>query len=306
VNIIGVIYIKHSLETGAYGTGGGVPTDATEATHFTDANYTDDRGTMLEDCTDAYMYPRADGGALKVDGSLEGTFRPVAQASLLNSLFGAVAGGVYTLDMCVPTTLQIGEKVGAVTRARNYYGVGVGKAEFTFATKEYVRVSYDWISSQAVDTTYDTTPTYSAENPLVFWRATLTLGTDPIVAKEATLSIDRALDDDQFVLGQFTRYRLTQTDMTKITGSITLTENQIDMVKIAQYGAKTNSAVAATNDLGAGTIKFTCLKTGGTAGCEFEVPVVFDSFDFKGSKVSEFGKVVNFTAVGSGFKLTVS
>jgi len=303
---MGVIYVKTGLETGDYGSGTGAPSDASDAIHLTEANYTDDRGTMKEEATDAYIYPRADGGALKVDGDLEGTFRPIAHTNLLQSLFGALTGGVYTLDMCSPIVIQIGEKVGSVTRARNITGCGVGKGEFTFATKEYVRVKYDFIGQQGIDTTYDSSPTYTAEIPLVFWRATLTLGTDPIVAKEATLSIDRALDDEQFVLGSFKRYRLVQTDMTQITGTITLTENQIDSVKIAQYGAKDATQVPTGNTLGSGTIAFTCLKTDGSAGCVFTVPVVFDSFDFKGSKVSEFGKTVNFTSVGTGFNLTVS
>ena len=303
---MGVIYVKTGLETGDYGSGTGAPSESSDAIHLTEANYTDDRGTMKEEATDAYLYTRADGGALKVDGDLEGTFRPVAHTNLLQSLFGSVAAGVYTLDMCSPIVIQIGEKVGSITRARNITGCGVGKAEFTFATKEFVRVKYDFIGQQGIDTTYDTAPSYTAENPLVFWRATLTLGTDPIVAKEATLSIDRALDDEQYVLGSFKRYRLVQTDMTQITGTITLTENQIEMVKIAQFGANDATQVPAANTLGSGTITFTCLKTDGTAGCVFSVPVVFDSFDFKGSKVSEFGKTVNFTSIGSGFSLTVS
>lgn len=303
---MGIIYVKSAMESGAYGSGTGAPTDSTDAIHMSDVSYTDDRGPMKEEVTDAYIYPRADGGPLKVGGTLEGTFRPVAHAPFLQSVFGAVASGVYTLDYPAASVIQIGEKVGSVTRARNLTGSGINKAEFTLTAKEYVKVSYDFISQQGIDTTYDSALTYSAENPLVFWRATLALGSDAIVAKEATLSIDRAIDEDQFVLGSPLRYRLVPTDMTQVTGTITLTEAQIDEVKRAQYGSKTATQVPATNDLGAGTLALTCLKTDGSAGCVFNVPVVYDSFDFKGSKVSELGKTVNFTSVGSGFNLTVS
>lgn len=303
---MGVTYVKSALETGAFGSGGGAPSDVTEAIHLTDVNYTDNRNPLKEEVTDAYIYARADGGALSVDGSIEGAFRPVAHASFLEALFGYVSTGTYTLDACKPVVLQIGEKLGAVTRARNIYGTGIGKAEFTFATKEYVRVNYEFFGAQGVEATYDTALTYPAETPLVFWRATLALGGTTVASKEATLSIDRALDDSQYVLGSFLRYRLTQTGMTEIGGSITLTEDQIDNVKLVQYGSTGATQVPSNNALGSGSLTYTCLKTDGTAGCVFTVPVTFDSFDFKGSKVSEFGKVINYTSVGNGFQLVVS
>jgi hypothetical protein len=294
------------METGEYGTGGGAPTDSTEAIHMTDASYSDKRNPMIEQAMDAYIAPRADVGALDVTLSLEGKFRPVAHTNLLQAVHGGMAGSVYTIDAAVPAVVQLGEKVGLVTRSRNYYGVGINKVDFSFTTKEYVGVTYDGFASEAVEATYDAALTYSAETPLVFWRATLSNGTNPIIAKEATLSIDRALDDSQYVLGSFKRYRLTQTDLTSITGSLTLTEDQIDQIKLAQYGSTTGTAVPANNALGTETITFTCLKTDGTAGCVFTVPVIYDSFDFKASKVSELGKTVNFISVGTGYNLTVS
>ena len=298
---MGLIYCKAGAET-TFGTVAGTFTPI----HVTDVTVKDDRGVIYDEITDQYLPQVAIGGGVKVDTTIEAAWRPEMFAPLLAALWGTAASP-YTLGYPTPVSLQIGEKIGSVTRARNILGNGVTSATFTFAAKEFVKVSFDLIGQQGLDVTYDGSVTYTTENPLVFWGCTLVLGVTPVVAKEATLKIDRSLDAEQFVLGSFLRYRLAQTAVTDISGTITLTEVDIADVQQAQYGAAAATQIpTATNALGNGNLVFTCLKTDGSAGSVITIPVVYESFDFKGSKVSEIGKTINWHAVGGAPSMVVS
>lgn len=303
---MGLSYVKMTAETGNYGTGGGAPSASTDGIKVQNYDYSVDRGALKDDTTDAYNTSAAYGGALMVSGTVEGAWRPTSMAPFLVCLMGTPAVGVYSLGEPTAGVIQIGEQVGATTKARDFYGVGVKSAEFTFEAKEFVKVKWDWLASEPKDTTYDTALTFPAEDPLVFWRATLAIGATEIYSKTCSLTIDRGLDDGQFVLGNFKLYRLVRTGMTEVSGSIGVTEEQIDEIDRAMYGTTAGTSMPATNDLGTGTLTITCLKVGGTAGATFSIPVTYTVTSNSADGVGEFDKKIEFIAVGSGFTITVA
>lgn len=303
---MGISYLKSTLESGAYGSGGNAPVAATDGIKVQTFDYNVDRGAIKDDTTDSYFTSAAYGGALQVSGSIDSAWRPVSMAPLLTALMGTPAVGVYTLGEPVPIVLQIGERVGTTDKARDYYGVGVKSCEFTFEAKEFVKAKWDWIASEPKDATYDTALTYPAEDPLVFWRASLDIGGTAIYSKSVSLTIDRALDDGQFVLGNFKLYRLVRTGVTDVSGSLGITEEQIDEIDRAMYGTTTGTSMPATNDLGTGTLTITCLKVAGGAGATFVLPVKYTVVSNAADGVGEFDKKIEFIIVGASSGMTIT
>jgi len=296
---MGISYIKATAETGAFGSGGGAPSASTEAIKVNSVDYTVDRGAMKENTTDSYTTNQILGGALKISGSIDTNFRPTSQAPLLAACFGTATAGVYDIEEPTAACFAIGEKTGAVTQERLFYGVGVKSCEFTFEAKEYVKAKYDWIAADVLDGTYDSAVTYPTEDPLVFWGASLTVGATTIYSKSVSLSVDRAIDEDQFVLGNFKLYRLTRTDVTDISGTITITEEQLSELNRAMYGTTSGTAVPSTNALGNGTLTITCLRPSGAAGCVFSLPITYTASSFKSENVGEFDKSIEYSVAGA-------
>lgn len=303
---MGSTYFKATLETGAYASGGGAPSASDNAIKITDFDKGTDRGADKEETTDSYVYNAAYGGALKVDGTVEANFRPTAMAPMLEALMGANSVGTYTLDEPKACVFQFGEDIGSITRAYNIYGVGLTSVDFSFEAKEFVKSSWKYIGADIVDTTYDTSLSFATEDPLLFWGASLTVGATTIYSKSCTLTIDRALDEDQFVLGSFKRYRLTRTGVTDINGTLTLTEDQIDEIKRAEYGTTSGVAMPATNDLGSGTLVITCLRPSGAAGATFTLPITYTVANTSHSGVGEIEKTIDYTVVGTGMQIVVA
>jgi len=303
---MGLSYLKSTLESGNYGSGGNAPTASTDGIKVQTFDYSVDRGALKDDTTDNYFTSAAYGGALMVSGSIDSAFRPVSMAPLLTALMGTPAVGVYTLGEPVPAVIQIGEKVGTVEKARDFYGVGVKSCEFTFEAKEFVKAKWDFIASEPKDTTYDTALTYPVEDPLVFWRASLDIGGTAIYSKSVSLTIDRSLDDGQFVLGNYKLYRLVRTGVTDVSGTLGITEEQVDEIDRAMYGTTTGTAMPADNALGNGTLTITCLKVAGTAGATFVLPVKYNVVSNSADGVGEFDKKIEFFIVGATSAMTIT
>lgn len=303
---MGLSYLKATLESGLYGTGGNAPTVSTDGIKVQTFDYSSDRGALKDDTTDNYFTSAAYGGALMISGSIDSAWRPTSMAPLLTSVMGTPAVGVYTLGEPIPAVIQIGEKVGTVEKARDFYGVGVKSVEFTFEAKEFVKAKWDFLASEIKDTTYDTSVTYPAEDPLVFWRASLDIGGTAIYSKSCSLKIDRALDDGQFVLGNFKLYRLVRTGVTDVSGTLGVTEEQVDEIDRAMYGSTSGTSVPADNPLGSGTLTITCLKVGGTAGATFVLPVKYTVTSNSVDGVGEFEKEIEFIIVGATSAMTIT
>jgi hypothetical protein len=303
---MGISYLKVTAETGKYGSGTGAPTISTEPIKANSVDFTVDRGAMKEETTDSYLYNTIYGGALNISGTIETNLRPAEQAPLLAALLGTISTKTYDIEEPTAACLAIGKKSGTATDEHLFYGVGVKSAEFTFESKEFVKVKYDWLAADMVDGSYDATVSYGSEKPLVFWRASLTMAGGGITVKSCTLTIDRALDEEQFVLGSFKRNKLVRTGITDVSGTLTFTESELSELQRAYYGTTTGVAMPATNDLGTGDLVITCLQPDGTAGAVFTVPISYISGAFTSSSVDELEKTVEFNGYGTGFSLEVA
>jgi hypothetical protein len=120
------------------------------------------------------------------------------------------------------------------------------------------------------------------------------------------LTIDRGLDDGQFVLGNFKLYRLVRTGVTDVSGSLGITEEQVDELDRAMYGTTAGTSMPATNDLGTGTLTITCLKVAGTPGATFVLPVKYTVVSNSVDGVGEFDKKIEFIIVGASSGMTIS
>lgn len=302
---MGTSYVKINAETGGYGTGGGVPSASDTALKTMSIDFSVDRGALDEDTTDVYVTNAVYGGALKVGGSMEMLWRPTQMLAMLAALMGD-SSTPYTLGEPTSCAMQIGQTVGATSRAYNFYGVGFKSVELTFESKEYVKTKWDWIASDVLDGTFDSALTFpTAEDPLIFWSATLTV-TDAIPCKSISMTIDRALDEEQFVLGSFKRYQLARTGVTSISGTITTTESEANAVNTAMYGTKVATSIPATNAMGTGTLVIVANRAGGSTGVTITTPVVYTTIDTKYNGVGEIERTIEYKAVGNTFNIAVA
>ena len=112
-----------------------------------------------------------------------------------------------------------------------FLGVGISSMEFTFEAREPVNVSFDAIAKTWEQIASPASPTYTGEPPLVFYDASVSLVEDTtettLRLKSITVSIDRNLADDYYVVGQRTLWDLHAGEA-NVTGRLTFYEENVD------------------------------------------------------------------------------
>lgn len=276
----------------------------TAGINVSDVSVDVDRSLLIEENIDNYIAATAYGGPLKISGSFEGTLRP-KQFELILKAFMGDATGPYIFGVPTSMSIDIGEEL--MNQEMDCVGCGISKLSLTFAAKEFATFSIDWFAKNYSLTTFSA-PTISAEDPAVFYNASLTIaGSLSTVIKEITVEMDRKLDDDNFVLNDFTLHRLARTGVTSVTGSITFAEVAFDEYKRAITGTTAGTAVDANNTVGSAALIIICTTMAGVESFRLSLPVaVYGKGGRKISKVSEIEKNVDFTATGSGVTFTVA
>jgi len=229
-------------------------------------SYPVDRGLLLEENIESYIPVAAYGGALKVSGSIEGNLRPKQMKQLIESCFGdstalgvldpITSGTKYTLSMPKSMQLKVGEQTqsgGSYEMELDYQGVGVKTMNLTVNSKEFVTAKFDWFAKIYSTGTY-TAPTaseYSVEDPAVFYNALISFdgGSSVFNVKSMSINIDRKVDEDRYVIGDFTVQELGINGLTDISGDITFTEKEYAQFKAALYGAATATTLNTTNPI---------------------------------------------------------
>ena len=265
-----------------------------------------DRSIMVEENIDNYIADTAYGGPLKISGSIEGNIKPKQFALFLQACLGD-ASSPYTLAVPKSMSIDVGEELaGAAGLETQYCGCGISKLSLKFAAKEFATFTADWFAKNYVIGTYSV-PTIADEDSAVFYNASVGFGgVASTEIKEISLDIDRKLDDDNFVLNDFTIHRLARTGTTEITGSITFGELAWDQYLLAISGG-TGTAIDANNTLGDVALTITCTDMAGATTMTITCPVaIYSKGGRKIDKVSEVEKTVDFTVVGSGFTITVA
>lgn len=301
-------YVKYCQETGAFGEGSGTPVGV----KVTSVNSSFDRGVMLEETIDSYVYNDGYAGALKVTGSLEASLRPRQMETMIHALLGSATDGTgfttYSLGEPIDGVLVVGDRNnGLIGTERKFAGVGFKSASFSFESKEFVKVTLDWIAQNYTDAAYSEPESYSDEAPVVFWRAGISVGGTPIASvKSMTLDIDRKLDEEQFTLGTYLINRLAMTGVTEIGGSLTLTEVEYSEFNRAIYGSTAGTSLPATNDLGKPEIIITLKDIAGNTSMTITLPVtIYSTGSYNLSGKAEGERTIDFTAVGSDIEFDI-
>lgn len=307
-------YVKVAEES-AFGTPSATPGDYS-AIKVTTVSDDVDRGILIEETIDDYLATSAYGGALMCSGSVEGNLRSNQFRKLINSVMGDETGSTfpytYKFGIPQPITIKIGEDTGTQVET-SYVGSVITSMNLSFEAKEFVKGTFNFISKNVIDTTsgFDEGVTYVNEEPLIFYRAGITFaGDNTIGVKSLSLDIDRGIDTDQFVLGDFTLRRIAMTSQTSATGTMTLVEDEYDELKRALYGSTSATSISASNPVGQGTLVIDCKTVDGSNSMLITCPVaVFSKVSRSFSGKSEVEKIIDYTVISdpdTPFSIVVS
>jgi len=246
-------YLRVGFEDAPYGSGtseGEGEVNVSAPIKITSFSKTVSRNEMIEETTDAPLVNHATSGAYGVSGSLECLIRPTQIRPLLHGLMGELvepalpaAEDYYELSDVVPLVFYLGENYVSMSYEQVLSGVGMTSSTFTFAAKEFVKCSLDFIAQKVADGVddFDFPDDYSDEVPLTFYMAGVSrtdgIATrDVVYSKNVEFTLDRKLDAEQFYLeSPFLGY-LVATGAAELTGSITFGERQYEEIRAAQYG----------------------------------------------------------------------
>ena len=286
-------------------------------------SYPVDRGLLKEENIESSIPAAAYGGALKVSGSIEGNLRPLQMMPFWLSIFGpsSALGGTdpittgWKFVLAAPSSMQlkIGENTSAATTdlELGYMGVGIKTASINIAAKEFVTAKFDWFAKLYTAASPYSPPAasdYGSEEPVVFYNATINIGgTTKLNIKNMTINIDRKVDEERYVVGDYTLNEIGTNGMTDVSGDITFTEKDYVDFRQALFGAASYGygTLGCDNQIGGGTflVMFTNI-----AACGSEVNkmyIKFTAIKF-GSTVTtmngqnEIEKKVSWIATGTG------
>jgi len=297
-------------------------------------SYPVDRGLLIEENIESPIPAYAFGGALKVSGTIEGNLRPKQMMPFWLSLFGPsvalaatdpiAAGWKFTLGAPSSMQLKIGENTSAATTDMElgYTGVGIKSANISIAAKEFVTARFDWFAKQYIASSPYSPPDsseYVAEDPIVFYNATIGIGgVANTKIKSMTINIDRKVDEERFVIGDYTLNEIGTNGMTDVSGDITFTEKDYQDFKFALFGAASGMAaqpaLGCDNQIGGGTF---LVVFNDIAACGSEVAKMYIKFtkinfattDTTMTGQNEIEKKVTWKATGTaatGFELGVA
>jgi len=281
-------------------------------------SYPVDRGLLLEENIESYIPVAAYGGALKVSGSIEGNFRPTQMTQLIASCFGASSalgagdpiesGTKYNLGMPTSMQLKIGEQTatgGSYEMELGYNGVGIKTMNLGVTAKEFVTAKFDWFAKVYTAASSYTAPVdsdYVDEDPAVFYNALIQFAGAATVynVRGMSINIDRKVDEDRYVVGDYTIQELGINGLTDISGDITFTEKEYAMFRAALFGATGSTTLATTNPIYAPEflIKFTDQAEVDVAYIKFGA-INFGSTDTTMNGQAVIEKKINFKATGS-------
>lgn len=291
-------YLKIGAES-TYGNGSSTLTGCL----FSTIKETQNRNVMTEKTTDAWVPRTVIGGALGISGTLEANLRPLQMQPLFTALFGSLTTGDTedTLVLDAPQSMQfsVGDTVGGNTEI-DYVGVGITSCELTFNTKEFVTTNFSWLAKTYEPGTY-AAPTYTTEDPVTFYTASINIdGVPSYKIKSMNMTIDRHINEDAFVLGDYTMQYLGATDNTDITGSFTILETDTSEETKAIEGALTDDS------LGDIALVIDCKNLAGVTTMEFNLPVtVYTQYDKNSSGGSEIEKTLDYqVAYSDALKIT--
>ena len=208
----------------------------------TDWDFDVDRQVLVEELIEEDI-PLAEAGGLRntvtFTSNVRGEeFRPIFSAIIGSESYDDV-NGVYSYAWGTPQKLAVvalGETIqtSGSTQEWSFSDVYISSVEFRFEPNSFVQATVNAVGTSLADGTFSA-PSYSSKRPLVTRLVTLSLDTTTYYPKSVTLTIDRSIADDRYLVGQSTidpaYYRVAN-----INGSITFREEDLAEIKKAVYG----------------------------------------------------------------------
>lgn len=186
-----------------------------------------DQGIIWDETVEGYLPAAGIAGPLGITCRIEAALRPTQLAPLLDAALSLDAQG----NLGEPKSLEI--VFADEVKEYSLKGVGVRSLEFTFEAREAVTVTADCIAKTLSTSSVGSMPTYSDEEPLAFQYATVYAGdkggTPTLLARcrGVTLTIDRGLADDFYVIGDRTLAGL-HAGITNMNGRLTVYASEWD------------------------------------------------------------------------------
>jgi len=281
----------------------------------TDISEEFDRNEIVEEATDSYITPHVSAGGLAPSGSLDANFRPGAFFPILYALMGTVVpDGEYhkfTFGSPKSVSMEIQDIVEDKYDLRRFTGVGISSVDFAFSVNEFVTCTVNWFAKDytvmldsdssggdIAEKSFVYTCMYTPEEqPIVFWQAEIYRDsevTPMLVFKDLSMTIDRGLDEEQFVLGTHYRQRLVRTGQTEVTGSIDVGEWERAELKRALFGTEQS----ATTDNILGNLKLT-IKCAGETFEIFCPKIIYNTASRSSTGVAEIETSFDFRALNT-------
>ena len=264
-----------------------------------------DQGVLVDETIEDYLPPAAVGGALKVGWSVEMSIRPNQVTEILEALMGVKStSGVaapythtFTLGKPKSLTLYAKEEEGIWRSA----GVGVKSMELKMNAREIVTASLDCVAKDIKRYDVSTSipdPEFSSEDPFVFYEATVLVdGVTLATCKEASLSIDRGIADDEFVLDDYTLAAL-KAELTKVKGKLKVQQEELSELRRALFGSTTGDVLPTTRAIGNVDLVLKCVS--GSYSLQFEMPVaLYEKVEWGWNKRDRIEREIDWEAVGS-------
>jgi hypothetical protein len=159
--------------------------------------------------------------------------------------------------------MEIIDDTSGVEKCFKYVGVGISRAELTFAAKDFIRTRWSWFAKDVTQTTATLSPplSFPADKPAIFYGATINFDAvkmDHI--KTMNLSINRRLDDDYFVVGHSKIQDIAVIGVCDMGGSMTIGQKDWPTFQHAVFGGAADTSIGDTTDdhLGEMALEIVC------------------------------------------------
>ena len=242
-------YVRTGIET-TFGDGAAATTTGVICTSVTDPV---DRGVLYEESIDMHNVRAGYGGPLKLSGTIEGNLRPAQMDHWFRAFMGVYTDNTTTYDYTLGDSqsfeLDIADDTSGADMALKYVGCAWKTVSIKAEAKEFVKFSGDWFAKNYSKITYEE-PSYSAEDPITFYGAAVTIGgAASVESTSVELKVNRNMKEDNYVLNSFTVHHLSTSGHAEIGGTLEFTELEYDELLAANFGAPANTSIPVTNEI---------------------------------------------------------
>lgn len=307
------------VKAGAIETTFGADNGGYNGIRATSISWATDRGVMFEENIDNYIPTTGYGGALKNSGSIETNFRPIQCSTLLEALLGTKAtttfpgGGAatkYTLGWPKSIGIKMGEETAGGSFEMTHNGCAIKSLGMEFAAKEFVKAKFDYLSKIHHSGSYSAPASYSSDEPLLFYRAEVKLNaTTSFKIRSLTMDIDRKIDEDRFIVGDYTLHELGMNGMTELGGTLTFTEHEYTEYRRALFGDPVLTDLDGRNLIGGPTLVVICTNNALSPATKLYIEAgvsIYSKGDVTMTGMNQSDKKIDYKIIGNTFGMYVA